>query len=98
MLRDVVGTVAERDARLHELTAENEKLQSLILRLLRHRFGRRSEQLTPDQLLLAIGDLEQEAAERAAEEEKAPERTKERRNKPPQRNLGSLPAHLPRHE
>ena len=50
MLRDVVGTVAQRDAQLNELTAENEKLQSLILRLLRHRFGRRSEQLTPDQL------------------------------------------------
>ena len=40
MLRDVVGTVAQRDAQLNELTAENEKLQSLILRLLRHRFGR----------------------------------------------------------
>ena len=99
MLRDVVGTVAQRDAQLNELTAENEKLQSLILRLLRNRFGRRSEQLAPEQLLLAVGDLEQEAAERAAEEEaKAPERTKERRSKPPQRNLGSLPAHLPRYE
>jgi transposase len=98
MLRDVVGTVAERDAQLNELTAENEKLQSLILRLMRHRFGRRSEQLTPDQLLLAVGDLEQEAAERAAEEAKAPEKTRERRSKPPQRNLGALPAHLPRHE
>ena len=99
MLREAVGTVAQRDAQLNELTAENEKLQSLILRLLRHRFGRRSEQLTPDQLLLAVGDLEQEAAERAADEEaKASEKTKERRSKPPQRNLGSLPAHLPRQE
>jgi transposase len=99
MLRDIVGTVAERDAQLNKLTAENEKLQSLILRLMRHRFGRRSEQLTPDQLLLAVGDLEQEAAERAAEEEaKAPEKTKERRSKPPQRNLGALPTHLPRYD
>ena len=31
MLRDVVGTVAQRDAQLNELTAENEKLQSLIV-------------------------------------------------------------------
>ena len=99
MLRDVVGTVAQRDAQLNELTAENEKLQSLIVRLLRHRFGRRSEKLTPEQLLLAVADLEQEAAECAAEAEaKAPEKTKERRSKPPQRNLGALPAHLPRYE
>src|SRR5215217_4591998 len=99
MLRDVVGTVAQRDAQLNELTAENEKLQSLIVRLLRHRFGRRSEKLTPEQLLLAVADLEQEAAECAAEAEaKASEKTKERRSKPPQRNLGSLPAHLPRRE
>jgi transposase len=99
MLRDVVGTVAQRDAQLNELTAENEKLQSLIVRLLRHRFGRRSEKLTPEQLLLAVADLEQEAAECAAEAEaKAPEKTKARRSKPPQRNLGALPAHLPRYE
>ena len=66
MLRDVVGAAAQRDAQLNELTAENEKLQSLIVRLLRHRFGRRSEKLTPEQLLLAVADLEQEAAECAA--------------------------------
>jgi transposase len=99
MLREVVGTVVQRDAQLNELAAENEKLQALILRLLRHRFGRRSERLTPEQLLLAIADLEQEAAERAAgEEAKAPEKTRQRRSSPPQRNLGALPAHLPRYE
>jgi transposase len=98
-LREVVGTVARRDAQLGELAAENEKLQALILKLLRHRFGRRSERLTPDQLLLAIADLEQEAGERAAAEDAAtPEKTRQRRTSPPQRNLGALPAHLPRYE
>jgi transposase len=33
---------------------------------LRQQFGRRSEQLTPDQLLLGIEDLEQTVAERQA--------------------------------
>jgi len=37
-----------------ELTVENDKLRALIQKLLRHRFGRCSEQLSPDQLKSAI--------------------------------------------
>jgi transposase len=33
-----------------ELHAENDKLRLLVQRLMRHQFGRRSEQLSPDQL------------------------------------------------
>ena len=40
-----------------ELAAENDKLRLLIQRLTRHQFGRRSEQLTPDQLQLALEEL-----------------------------------------
>ena len=52
MIRDAVGAALQRDAQVSELTAEIEKLQALIQKLLRHRFGRRSEQLSPDQLKL----------------------------------------------
>jgi transposase len=51
--------------------AEIDKLQLLIKRLLRQQFGRRSEQLTPDQLLLGIEDLEQTVAERQAGQDAA---------------------------
>jgi hypothetical protein len=48
MLRDVVTATMKRDAQVTELTVENDKLRALIQKLLRHRFGRRSEQLSPD--------------------------------------------------
>jgi hypothetical protein len=64
MLRDVV----------QELNAENDKLRLLIHRLVRHRFGRRSEQLADDQLQLGLEDLEQTvAANQAAQDAIAPE-------------------------
>ena len=64
MVRDAL---TGRDA----LTAEIRKLQALLHKLLRHRFGRRSEQLSPDQLQLAIEDIEQEIAESAAADDAA---------------------------
>jgi transposase len=91
----------QRDAQVSELTAENDKLRALIQRMLRHRFGRRSEQLSAEQLRLAIEDLEQEAAERGAAEDAAePSEAQRRRRRAarPQRNLGALPEHLPRDE
>ena len=101
MVREVVTATRQRDAEVTELTAEIEKLQALIQKLLRHRFGRRSEQLSPDQLQLAIEDIEQQLAEsKAAEDEaaKSEEQRRRRREARPQRNLGALPAHLPRDE
>ena len=90
MLRDVV----------QQLNAENDKLRLLIHRLVRHQFGRRSEQLTDDQLQLGLEDLEQAvAANQAAQDAIAPEsKERKRREAPAQRNLGDLPAHLPRYE
>jgi transposase len=101
MIHDVVAVTLQRDAQVTELTAEIEKLQAVIHKLLRHRFGRRSEQLSPDQLNLAIEDLEQEAAERAAAKDAAEQsevQRQRRRAAHPRRNLGALPAHLPRDE
>jgi transposase len=87
MLREVVP----------ELQAENEKLWLLIQRLLRHRYGPRSEKLDLDQLQFGLEDEEQGAAEgEAAEDAAAPERR--RRTQPANRNRGALPVHLPRYE
>jgi hypothetical protein len=101
MIRDVVTATMQRDAQVSELTVENDKLRALIQKLLRHRFGRRSEQLSPDQLKLAIEDIEQEIAEREAAEDasaQSEEARRRRRDVRPRRNLGALPAHLPRDE
>jgi transposase len=101
MIRDIVTTTMQRDTQVTELTVENDKLRALIQKLLRHRFGRRSEQLSPDQLKLAIEDIEQEIAERDAAEDAAAqseEARRRRRDVRPRRNLGALPMHLPRDE
>src|SRR5687768_4532832 len=79
--------------------AEIEKLRLLIRQLQRGQFGRRSEKLDPDQLQLGLEDLEQTAAAAEAAEE-ATSRSSDT-PRPPRvrrRNLGALPAHLPRIE
>src|SRR3954453_4243783 len=91
--RDTV--LAEHDA----AQAEIEKLQLLIRQLQRGQFGRRSEKLDPDQLQLGLEDLEQAAAAAEAEQEAAPRNSgAPRPPRPRRRNLGALPAHLPRVE
>src|SRR3954452_14625883 len=91
--RDTV--LAERDA----AQAEIEKLRLLIRQLQRGQFGRRSERLDPDQLQLGLEDLEQTAAAaEAAQEEAAARGSTPRTPRVRRRNLGSLPAHLPRVE
>ena len=91
--RDTVR--AERDA----AQAEIEKLRLLIRQLQRGQFGRRSERLDPDQLQLGLEDLEQTvAAAEAAQEELAARSSTPRPPRVRRRNLGALPAHLPRVE
>src|SRR3954471_8071581 len=87
--------LAERDAG----AAEMEKLRLLIRQLQRGQFGRRSEKLNPDQLQLGLEDLEQTAAAaEAAQEEVAARNSTPRPPRVRRRNLGALPAHLPRIE
>src|SRR5918998_1586846 len=72
---------AERDAERAEkarlatecdqLAGQNDRLRHLIRQLQRLRFGRRSEKLDPDQLNLALEDVEQAIAETEARQEKA---------------------------
>src|SRR3954453_10035949 len=87
--------MAERDAAQVQI----EKLRLLIRRLQRGQFGRRSERLGPDQLQLGLEDLEQAAAAaEAAQEEAAARSSTPRASRVRRRNLGALPAHLPRVE
>jgi transposase len=86
---------------LRELYAENDKLRLLIERLTRHQFGRRSEQLTVDQLQLGIEDHEQTVADHeASQDARVPAKDAEAisRSTRPARNHGALPSHLPRYE
>jgi transposase len=83
------------------LAAENDKMRLLIQRLTRHQFGRRSEQLTPDQLQLALEELEQTIAANQAGQDSvaaAAGLLRKPRAEAPGRNHGALPAHLPRYE
>ena len=98
--RDTV--LAERDLirEKHDAAqAEIEKLRLLIRQLQRGQFGRRSERLDPDQLQLGLEDLEQTtAAAEAAQEEVSARSSTPRPPRVRRRNLGALPAHLPRVE
>src|SRR3954447_22594422 len=98
--RDAVRT--ERNLAREEreaAQAEIEKLRLLIRLLQRGQFGRRSEKLDPDQLRLGLEDLEQTAAAaEAAQEAATGSGGAPRPPRPRRRNLGALPAHLPRVE
>jgi transposase len=90
--------LAERAAAA-KLSGQNEHLRAIIKELQRAVFGRRSEKTAhPDQLQLALEDLEQAIAEGEAETEKS--NRVQRAARPRQRrvNRGALPKHLPRHE
>jgi len=87
---------AERDT----ANAEVEKLQLIIKELMRSRYGARSEKLDPDQLQLALEEVAQSlgAAQAAVDPEAPADRKAAGERKPPLRNRGALPAHLPRVE
>jgi transposase len=71
MLRSVVAAAEQEEVAVQERETEIDRLQLLIKRLLRHQFGRRSEQLRADQLALGLEDLEQGIGAREAEQEAA---------------------------
>jgi transposase len=98
----IASLQAERDTVLVErdvAQAEIEKLKLLIRQLQRGQFGRRSERLDPDQLQLGLEDLEQTvAAVEAAQDAVAAKGGAPRAPRARRRNLGALPADLPRVE
>ena len=100
LLQQMLRTAVHQQGELH---AENDKLRLLIQRLTRHQFGRRSEQLTADQLQFGLEDLEQTVAENQAGQDATQDAggagpQPAARATRPLRNHGALPAHLPRYE
>ena len=97
LLAERARHAAELEARDEALASDHElitRLSRIIHDLQRTTFGARSEKLDPDQLALALEDLEQELAAAevrlATPAQKAATATKRRANR------GSLPAHLQR--
>ena len=92
--RDAIRT--ERDT----ANAEVEKLQLIIKALMRSRYGARSEKLDPDQLQLGLEEVAQSLglAQTVVETAPAADKQVSGERKPPQRNRGDLPPHLPRVE
>ena len=83
--------IAERDHALSQM----DRLRHLLRQLQRAQFGRRSEKLDPEQLQLAIEDIEQAlAGDEATEDKKDPAGARKRAEKR-RADRGALPAHLP---
>jgi transposase len=85
LVREMAGLIEHRDG-------EIDRLQSLIKQLQRQQFGRRSEQLDPGQLALALEDLDADLAGIAESDPVTP--TVE----PPPAGRKPLPTHLDREE
>lgn len=94
-LRALVLEQARELDTLKVFRAEVERLKAIIDALQRHRFGRRSEQLDPDQFELALEEVETALAEAEYARDTASRAPAER---PRKTNRGSLPAHLERIE
>src|SRR5262245_17580819 len=86
--------LAERTHHAEEL----ERLTAIIRELQRHRFGRRAERLDPEQLALALEDVEQTLAAGDAAAENDSTARKQVTPRTRQINRGALPPHLPREE
>jgi transposase len=86
------AAVAERDQAL----SQRDRLQHLLRQLQRAQFGRRSEKLDPEQLALALEDIEQAVAGTEAAADKTDPTGARRRAAERRANRGALPAHLPR--
>ena len=72
-LSECAVAIAERDAAIVErdrALGQNERFRHLLQQLRRAHFGRSSEKLDPDQLRLALEDIEQAVARGVAEEER----------------------------
>src|SRR6266446_389359 len=86
--------LAERAHHAEEL----ERLTAIIKELQRHRFGRRAERLDPEQLALALEDVEQTLAAADAAAENGTTAQKQATPRRRHINRGALPVHLPREE
>jgi transposase len=95
----VAAARAERDAAITErdqALSQIDRLRHLLRQLQRAQFGRRSEKLDPEQLLLALEDIEQAIAGDEADDDKKDAVAARARGEKRRANRGALPAHLPR--
>ena len=96
LVRDLASVVEARDGALDESKTEIARLRAIIRQLQRAQFGRRSERLDPDQLSLALEDLEADLAR--AEAARPASLPQPDAGTPPRPHRAPLPAHLPRVE
>jgi transposase len=90
----------EVEARLAAAEEARARLERMLKQMRHERFGAKSEKRDPDQHHLPFEDLEAAAGMLAAASEAAGKAlgTGKKAPRPPQRNKGNLPAHLPRIE
>src|SRR5713226_4771350 len=86
------AAMAERDEALSQI----DRLRHLLRQLQRAQFGRRSEKLDPEQLFLALEDIEQAIAGNEADDDKKDPVAARARGDKRRANRGALPTHLPR--
>jgi hypothetical protein len=94
-LRPLVLEQAHELDLLKVFPAESERLQAIIDALMRHRFGRKSEQLDADQFELALEEVEAALSQAELAMNRASKAPCER---PRKTNRESLPTHLERIE
>ena len=102
----MVAACAERDAAIAEretaigerdrALSQIDRLRHLLRQLQRAHFGKRSEKLDPDQLLLTLEDIEQAIAESEAHDDRKDAIAAKVRAEKRRANRGALPRHLPR--
>jgi transposase len=98
---DKAHLATERDvlaAEVSRLIARNERLDHIISVLRRAHFGRSSERLSEDRIVLALEDVETGLAAEDAKAEKQSDIVRRQGAKSRRANRGHLPAHLPREE
>src|SRR5438067_12288057 len=91
----VAAARAERDAAIVErdhALSQIDRLRHLLRRSKRAQFGRRSEKLDPEQLLLALEDIEQAIAANEAADDKKDAVAARARGEKRRVNRGALPA------
>jgi transposase len=96
LLAEERAAAADLAVAKREAEAEIERLQSILNAFLRHRFGRKSEELDPDQLQLGLEDVETALGVARAAREVGTIQPKG--DRPRKGNRGSLPAQLERIE
>ena len=92
------GVVETLRAEIVSLTEQNRRLEHLLDELRRAIHGKKSEKLHPDQLQLALEELEGALAETEEETSASTTRPPRTKRRAAERNIGRLPAHLPRIE